>query len=136
MIPDFRKDFFITASKFARTRKHITVEHVLKQQPIVEKRLPDGKSRPPTYTPPKVEPHIKPVAMQTQPVQTQKKSLPKKLANKKAIELKKIEKQLRELEIFNKHLKKRKEHPKEVIEALEKKINEIKNMLKIKKQTA
>ena len=126
MIPEFKKDFFVTASRYARVHKHTKIEKVLKQQPTIKKRLPDGKSRPKNYVPPKIAKHIKPEVHKITLAELKKEKT-------KNQQLKEIEKQLRVLEIFYKQLKK-KDCPKKEINKVKTKIQKIKTLIKIKKQ--
>ena len=126
MIPEFKKDFFVTAARYARLHKHIKIETILKKQPTIKKRLPDGKSRPKIYEPPKVKPHITPEVHKLTLAELKKEKT-------KNQQLKEIEKQLRVLEIFYKQLKK-KDCPKREINKVKTKIQKIKTLIKRKKQ--
>ncbi|MFH1505455.1 MAG: hypothetical protein ABIE94_00485 [archaeon] len=132
MIPHFRKDFFLIASKYAKSKRSRNVERVLKKQPIVKKRLPDGRSRPKIYEMPKPKPYVKPVAPRPEPVLEIKRK-PKRTVSARKVKIKEIELQLKELEVFYKQLK-RKGYPMESLKKLDRKMKEIKKSIKKKKQ--
>ena len=128
MIPNFRKDFFVTAAMFAKGKKHRKVEQTLKKETVVRKRLPDGKSRPAGYRPPVTRPNVRPAAT-PQLVVVKKDNITKK----KMENILKIEKQLKELEIFYLQLAKNKQHSRKDLDTLAEKIKYIKNMIRKKK---